>query len=138
MRQQSQVIENASTAQSLFADGAFVDLDKEIDRLRRDTSSKTGAGRNTKMVIKYPEFRIVLITMNVGSKWEDHKTNSRIFVQVLRGQICFRTANNTFELSAGQLLVLDPGVLHSVESPQESAFLLTLSDVANRSTPTAP
>ena len=70
--------------------------------------------------------------MKDGSTWGDHKTSSRISVQVLRGHIRFHTPNSTFELYAGQLLALDPGILHSVDSPEESAFLLTLSSAANR------
>lgn len=112
--------------------GAFIDLSEEIAQLRADTSIKEEAGRKSKMLVKYPEFRIVLITMKAGSTWEDHKTNSRISVQVLRGYIRFHTPNSTLELHAGQLLALDPGILHSVDSPEESAFLLTLSSAASR------
>jgi quercetin dioxygenase-like cupin family protein len=76
------------------------------------------------MLVKYPEFRIVLITMRALSRWDDHKTN----INVLRGHIQFRTPNGTFDVRPGQLLALDPGIVHSVDVPEESAFLLTLSD----------
>jgi len=79
------------------------------------------------MLVKHPEFRIVLIMMNSGSRWTEHKTNSRIAVQPLRGHIRFLTPGGNFDLREGQLLTLDPGVPHSVESLEESAFLLTLS-----------
>lgn len=115
-----------------FENGAFIDLSGEIAQLLADTSIKEEAGRKSKMLARYSEFRIVLITMKDGSTWGDHKTSSRISVQVLRGHIRFHTPNSTFELHAGQLLALDPGILHSVDSPEESAFLLTLSSAANR------
>jgi quercetin dioxygenase-like cupin family protein len=135
MRQRSKIASPASPGPDSFEGGAFVDLNQEIVHLREDTSRKEEAGRKTRMVVKYPEFRIALITMNAGSKWDDHRTSSRILVQVLRGQIRFCTPNNTFELCAGQLLALDPGVIHRVDALQESAFLLTLSDAASRPAP---
>jgi hypothetical protein len=42
----------------------LVDLDEEIVRLRKDLSTSEEAGYGTKMLVKHPEFRIVLITMN--------------------------------------------------------------------------
>lgn len=84
------------------------------------------------MLVKYPEFRLVLITMKLGARWNDHKTTSRILVQVLRGRIRFHIPNAVFELRNGQLITLDPGVLHSVDSLEESALLLTLSPAPNQ------
>lgn len=133
MREDSQTAPISSSRTSVpFEHGALVDISEEIAQLRADTSIKEEAGRKSKMLARYPEFRIVLITMEAGSRWEDHKTNSRIFVQVLSGQIRFHTPTNTFELLAGQLLTLDPGVLHSVDAQEETAFLLTLSSAPNR------
>ena len=73
-----------------------------------DFSSKEDAGRNTKMLVKYPEFRIVLITMKALSRWDDHKTNARILIHVLRGHIQFHAPKGTFDVRPGQLLALDP------------------------------
>ena len=114
----------------VFEYGVFVDLNDEIERLFTETSVKDEAGRKTKMLVKYPEFRVVLVTMRAATRWNDHKTQARISVQVLRGRIQFHVANATFDLRAGQLLTLDPGVIHSVDSAVDSAFLLTLSDPA--------
>ncbi|HKV93397.1 MAG TPA: cupin domain-containing protein [Candidatus Angelobacter sp.] len=111
---------------------SFLDLNREIAQLQGDTSFREDAGRRSKMLAKYPEFRLVLVTMKPGTRWSDHKTSSRILVQVLRGRIRFHTPNAAFELRIGQLITLDPGVLHSVDSLEESAFLLTLSSAANQ------
>jgi len=102
-------------------------LNEETIRLRKDVSAREEAVHRTKMLVKHPEFRIALISMNSGSRWAEHKTNSRIAVQPLQGHIRFLTPGGNFELREGQLLTLDPGVPHSVESLEESAFLLTLS-----------
>lgn len=114
-----------------FEHGSFIDLNAEIARLEADPS-KEEAGHKTKMLARYPEFRIVLITMRAGSRWNDHKTSSRILVQLLRGQIRFHTPSGVFDMSPGHVLALDPGVVHSVDSVAESAFLLTLSAASQK------
>lgn len=115
-----------------FTSGFFIDLNEQIDRIFGDSSLNDESGRRTKMLVKYEEFRIALVTMRSGSQWSDHKTPARISVQVLRGQIHFNIPDGTFNLTRGQLLTPDPGVVHSVDSVEDSAFLLTLSDPANR------
>ena len=110
------------------ADLNQVDLNEEIARLQAEASSEE-SGRKSKMLVKHPEFRIVLITMRAGSRWEDHKTNARICLHVLRGDVRFHTANGAFDLRPGQLLTLAPSIVHSVDAVEESAFLLTLSSV---------
>ena len=113
---------------SEFGCGRFIDLNAEIDRLQADSSIKEESGHRTKMLLKNPEFRIVLICMRASSRWDDHQTKARIFVKVLRGRIRFHTPDGTVDLSPDQLFVLDPGIVHSVDALDESAFLLTLSD----------
>ena len=105
-----------------------VDLNQEIARLQAETSSGE-SGRKSKMLVKHAEFRIVLVAMRAGSRWEDHNTNARICLHVLRGDIRFRTANSTCDLRPGQLLTLAPSIVHSVDAVEESAFLLTLSSL---------
>jgi quercetin dioxygenase-like cupin family protein len=130
--QQTELKAQSSEIPGAFECGVFVDLSDQIDRLFSDTSVKDEAGRKTKMLVKYLEFRIVLVTMRAGTRWNGHKTPARTFVQALRGHIEFHVPNVTFDLRAGRLLTLDPGVLHSVDAVEDSAFLLTLSDVASR------
>jgi len=54
-----------------FGSGELVDLNSEIDSLG-SASLKDEGGRKTKMLLKYPEFRIVLVAMKAGSRWDDH------------------------------------------------------------------
>ena len=106
--------------------GVHFNLNHQITALMEEDRKQQNPSRTTKMLVKLPDLRIALITMRAGAKWEDHKTDARITVQLLRGKIQFNTAANTTDLAVGHLLVLDPGVLHSVEAIEESAFLLTL------------
>lgn len=134
MREQPQdsVPDSPFRSPAPFESGVFLDLNQQVDRIFNDSSVKDESGRKTKMLVKYAEFRIALVTMRSGSRWDDHKTPARIFVQLLRGQIRFHTSGRTFELACGQLLTLDPGIVHSVDAVEDSAFLLTLSDVAKQ------
>jgi quercetin dioxygenase-like cupin family protein len=122
----------SSNAPGPFECGVLVDLNEQINHLFSATSVKDEAGRKTKMLVKYAEFRIALVTMRSGSRWNDHKTAARISVQVLRGQIRFHTPQGTLILAGAQLLTLDPGIVHSVDAIEDSVFLLTLSDAVSR------
>lgn len=119
---------DALKSPNLFECGAFINLSAETNQLQADASFKEESGHKTKLLLKYPEFRIVLIFMKALSRWDDHQTKARILIHVLRGHIQFHTPSGTFDLQPGQLLALDPGIVHSVDASEESAFLLTLSD----------
>ena len=108
------------------ADLNHIDLNQEITGLQAEASSEE-SGRKSKMLVKHTEIRIVLIAMRAGSRWEDQDECSNIPSRSARGDIRFHTANGAFDLRPGQLITLAPGVVHSVDAVEESAFLLTLS-----------
>lgn len=126
---ETQSLKNRVLSRRLSDDhGVLFDLNAEAASLdAQESRSKQNEPRKTSMLAKHPELRIALVTMLAGTTWDDHKTDARISVQPLRGQIKFKTSGSTVDLSAGQLLILDPGVPHSVEAVEESAFLLTLA-----------
>ena len=104
-----------------------IDLDKELKQLRREDSWQREAGRSSKTLAKYPDFRIVLILMKSGTRMRQHRAEGRISIQQLKGQVCIHLADRKVNLSAGHLLVLDCGVLHDVEALEESALLLSIA-----------
>jgi quercetin dioxygenase-like cupin family protein len=104
-----------------------IDLDRELQQLRREDSWQRETGRSAKTLAKYPDFRIVLILMKSGTTMRQHKAAGRISIQQLKGQVCIHLADRNLTLSTGHLLVLDCGVLHDVEALEESALLLTIS-----------
>ncbi len=101
------------------------DLPAERDRLHGETTWSTG--QNARTLIKYDDFRIVLITLQANARVPEHKTEGRISVQVLSGHIQLKAAGRTFNLRPAGLLVLDHGVPHAIEALEESAFLLTIA-----------
>ena len=104
-----------------------IDLERELQQLRREDSWQRETGRSSKTLAKYPDFRIVLILMKSGTRMRRHRAEGRISIQQLKGQVCIHLADRKVNVSAGQLLVLDCGVLHDVEALEESALLLTIS-----------
>lgn len=101
------------------------DLNQEIQKLRAE--GRWQSGHTAKTLVKYSDFRVVLVAMNPGGKLVQHRTEGRISVQILAGQITFRTADESVDLSAGQMLSLEREIPHDVESSSDSAFLLTIA-----------
>lgn len=104
-----------------------IDLERELQHLRQEDSWLRETGRSSKTLAKYPDFRIVLILMKAGTFMRQHRAKGRISIQQLRGKVHIHLADRKVTVPAGDLLVLDRGVLHDVEALEESAFLLTIS-----------
>ena len=100
-------------------------LSAEIHRLRAETTWKTG--QNARTLIKYDDFRVVLIALAAEARMPEHKAEGRISIHVLSGHIQLRAAGRTFSLRSGGLLALDHDVAHDVHALEESALLLTIA-----------
>src|SRR5450759_2099800 len=103
------------------------DLASELDRLHRDESWLQPTGRSSKTLVKYPDLRIVLISMKANTRMQEHTAAGRISVCSLNGHIRLHLPERVVDLPAGHLLVLDQCVPHDVEASEDSAILLTLS-----------
>lgn len=103
------------------------DLQKELRELRHQASWQRESGRSSKTLAKYPDFRIVLVLMKAGTQMNEHQAEGRVSIHHLLGKIRIHLPDKKVSLSAGQLLVMDCGVLHDVEAVEESAFLLTIA-----------
>ena len=104
-----------------------IDFERELQQLRRENSWERETGRSSKTLAKYPDFRIVLILMKSRTRMRQHRSEGRISIQQLMGQVRIHLVDRKVTLSTGHLLVLDCGVLHDVEALEESALLLTIS-----------
>ena len=99
---------------------SFTSFDGKFRGAAKPASSRTLA--------KYPDFRIVLVLMKAATHMDEQRAEARISIQVLVGRIRLHLPElEPVELSAGQLLALDCGMLHDVEALEKSAFLLTVS-----------
>lgn len=101
------------------------DLPGEMERLMREPGWQ--AGRDSKTLVKYSDFRIVLTAIRGGTRVHEHRATGRISVQTISGHIQMHVSGRTVDLPAGHVLALDRAIPHDVEALMDSAFLLTIS-----------
>lgn len=102
------------------------DLAVELKRLRQETPW-TAHGSNGVTLVKHPDLRIVLMALKAGVRIEEHKADGRMAFQVLSGALRLQLGEETVDLPAGHLLVLDRGVAHDLEALEECEVLLTIA-----------
>jgi quercetin dioxygenase-like cupin family protein len=104
------------------------DLGEELEKLKQAPSWQRESGRSAETLVKYDEFRIVMVRMKVGSYMSHHKAEGPISIQGIQGKIRVHLPENRMEdLQPGDLLTLDRCLEHDVEALEESAFLLTIA-----------
>lgn len=101
------------------------DLTSEMDRFEQRRPWPSGL--SSKTLIKTKELRMVLIAMDAGAKMQEHHTDGRICVQVLKGALQMRIQEQTLSLTQGSLLTLERSIKHDVNAIEASVFLLTIS-----------
>ncbi len=101
------------------------DLPRQIEELHQEPYWQSG--RNSKTIVKYGDFRIVLTAIQKGTRIHEHHSDGRISVQTVAGHIRMHASGKEFDLPRGHLLVLDRDMKHDVEAVEDSAFLLTIA-----------
>ena len=105
------------------------DLESEISAL--ESNKPWPQGMTSKTLLKTSDLRIVLIVMQSGARMNEHHSDGRISIQLLRGAIRTRAQNETIDLTPGKLVALDRSIKHDVEAREDSAFLLTIAWPSN-------
>jgi quercetin dioxygenase-like cupin family protein len=101
------------------------DLSAEVHRLRAETA--WSRGQNARTLLKYDDFRVVLISLAADARMPEHSADGRTSIHVLSGHLQLRALGRTFSLRSGGLLALDQGVAHDVHAVEDSDLLLTLA-----------
>jgi len=103
-------------------------IGKEVEKLKEAPSWHRESGRSSETLVKYNEFRIVLVRMKPGSYMSHHKAEGPISIQAIQGKIRVHLPEDrTEDLKPGDLLTLERCLEHDVEALDESAFLLTIA-----------
>jgi quercetin dioxygenase-like cupin family protein len=103
-------------------------IGNELERLKEATSWQRESGRSSETLVKYNEFRIVLVRMKPASYMSHHRAEGPISIHVLNGKIRVHLPEDRMEdLASGDLLTLERCLEHDVEALEESAFLLTIA-----------
>ena len=103
-------------------------IGSELQKLKKASSWQRESGRSSETLVKYGEFRIVLVRMKPGSYMSHHRAEGPISIQAIHGKIRVHLPEDRIEeLEVGDLLTLDRCLEHDVEALEESAFLLTIA-----------
>ena len=103
-------------------------LTDELEKLKNAESWQRETGRSSETIVKYPEFRIVLIRMKLGSYMSHHRAEGPISVHAVLGRIRAEPPDDRMEeLVPGDFLAIERGLEHDVEALGECAFLLTIA-----------
>jgi quercetin dioxygenase-like cupin family protein len=106
------------------------ELQPQIEELRADDSYER-SGRLGRTLARSGRLRLVLVALNAGVEVGTHQADSPMTIQVVEGRIGFRIDGESHELRAGQVLFFEAGEAHDIRALDESALLLTLSDVGD-------
>ena len=103
-------------------------IDNELEKLKKAPSWQRESGRSSETLVKYEQFRVVLVRMKPGSYMSHHRAEGPISIHVLRGKVRVHLPEDRIEdLKPGDLLTLDRCLEHDVEALEESSFLLTIA-----------
>lgn len=70
--------------------------------------------------------RLLLFAFEPGGRLPEHRAPGHVVIQCLRGELAVEARDATHRLGAGEAVVLDPEVPHSVEAAVECEMLLTV------------
>ncbi len=113
--------------QQLAAPALKICLPTAIKQQRKDDAWLRSSGRTATTLAKYPDLRIVLVSMAAKAKMQEHKAAGRVSIHTLSGCIRLRLLDQTVDVPAGHLLTLDCCVPHDVEALKQSTFLVTIA-----------
>jgi quercetin dioxygenase-like cupin family protein len=103
-----------------------IDLASSLEALRREAHDNANKHRQITVFHKGP-LRIVLFAFEAGGGLPSHRAPGAVVIHTLRGRIQVTTLNESHDLATGQMLLLDPEVVHDVKAWEESDMLLTVT-----------
>lgn len=102
-----------------------VDLNQAAEQLWNEPNAGQHGHRQMALFHHGPA-TVALYCFEPGAALPDHSVDGPVTIQVLTGQLTVKTEQGRYELAAGHLLRLAPGVRHDVEAQQRSEMLLTV------------
>ncbi len=91
-----------------------------------DQEILTKHGRTARTLVKEGPLRLTVMALAPGGFLPVHDTTGPVSIHALEGQVVFTALDKEYPLSAGDVLVLAPGVAHSATSVAGTKFLLTV------------
>ncbi len=115
----------AHPTERFAGDSHVFDLKAALEALRAEAHSGKSGHRQVTIFHRAPVTQ-VLFAFDAGGELADHAANGLVTIHVLDGHLTVQAAEQTHELEAGRMVVLSPGVRHSVRAAKGGAMLLTV------------
>jgi quercetin dioxygenase-like cupin family protein len=97
-----------------------------IDQELRGEHGYAHDGHAARTLVRESDLRIILLAMKGGARLAKHRVEHTACLQMLSGHVRVRLPDQTVEVTAGQLLVIDSGAEHDVDAVSEASALLTI------------
>ena len=107
--------------------GSIVELDlAAAARALREEPHPSRNGHRQIGLVHRGGLRMVLFAFEPGGTLPDHRAPGLVVIHALTGRLSVRTPEGRHELRAGDALLLDPDVPHSIDAAEASDMLLTI------------
>ena len=102
-----------------------LDLESIIADLK--TSTEAVNGLRKKVLLKSSNTIIILLSFEKGGNLPEHCAPGTATINIVKGLIHFKVLGKTHHLSGGQVIVLEPKVMHELDAAEASTVLVTIS-----------
>lgn len=96
---------------------------------------ESAARHRAEILVKSDTLRMVLVTALSGGRLHDHRAPGPITIHVIEGAFAIHADGARQVVSADEVVVMAPGVEHSVECVEDGAFLLTIAHLSRTPDP---
>ena len=107
-------------------DEHIYDLRETAVQLRREVPAPRH-GHRQMTLLKHAQGTVSLFDWEPGGELPEHEANGYVTIQVLNGRLTVTTATGPHDLTAGRMLVMNPGVRHAVRAEEATQMLLTVN-----------
>ena len=106
------------------------DLDRAFAELPRESVVRYGHIQKT--LYRYGPTTTAIFAFEKGATLDAYRVEGEAILHVLAGHLKVKTEADAHELSAGQILLLDPDVEHSLSALEPTRLLLTVVILSER------
>jgi len=100
-------------------------LNRALGELRAEAHAAQKGHRQVTIFHRAPVTK-VLFAFEPGGELADHAANGLVTIHAIDGRLTVQAAGEMYELEAGMMVILSPGVRHSVRAEDAGAMLLTV------------